>query len=33
VRLTKATFRPIANRLERSVVLPKWNLVINPQPR
>lgn len=33
VRLTKATFRPIANRLERSVVLPKWSLVINPQPR
>jgi hypothetical protein len=33
VRLTKATFRPIANRLERSVALPKWSLVINPQPR
>ena len=32
VRLTKSEFRPIANRLERSDVLPKWSLVINPKP-
>jgi Rhodopirellula transposase DDE domain len=32
VRLTKAAFRPIAARLERSETLPKWSLVINPAP-
>jgi hypothetical protein len=30
VRLTKAAFRPIAARLERSETLPKWSLVIHP---
>lgn len=30
VKLTKAAFRPIAARLERSEALPKWSLVINP---
>lgn len=30
VRLTKSAFRPIAARLERSVKLPKWSLVIHP---
>jgi hypothetical protein len=33
VRLNKSAFRPIANRLERSALLPKWSLVIHPQPR
>lgn len=33
VRLTKSAFCPIATRLERSVLLPKWSLVIHPQPR
>jgi transposase len=32
VRLTKFAFREIASRLERSPTLPKWSLVINPQP-
>jgi Rhodopirellula transposase DDE domain len=32
VRLTKAAFRPIAQRLERSATLPKWSLVIQPKP-
>ena len=30
VKLTKAAFRPVAARLERSVTLPKWSLVIHP---
>jgi transposase len=30
VRLTKSAFRPIAARLKRSVELPKWSLVIQP---
>ena len=30
VRLTKAAFRPVAARLERSELLPKWSLVIHP---
>jgi hypothetical protein len=30
VRWTKAAFRPIAARLERSPTLPKWSLVIRP---
>ena len=30
VRLTKSAFRPIASRLERSTVLPKWSVVIQP---
>ena len=30
VRLTKAAFGPIAARLERSELLPKWSLVIHP---
>lgn len=30
VRLTPRLFRPIAARLERSVTLPKWSLVIHP---
>ena len=30
VRLTKAAFRPVAARLERSEPLPKWSLVIHP---
>ena len=30
VKLTKPEFRPIANRLERSLTLPKWSLVIHP---
>ena len=33
VRLTKAAFRPIAARLERSEILPKWSLTIRPQIR
>ena len=32
VRLTKSAFNPIAERLERSVTLPKWSLVIKPRP-
>lgn len=32
VRITKAAFRPIAARLERSATLPKWSVVIHPQP-
>lgn len=31
VRLTKAAFRPISARLERSATLPKWSVVIRPQ--
>jgi len=31
VRLTKAQFRPIAERLIRSATLPKWSLRIQPQ--
>lgn len=30
VTLTKAAFRPIASRLERSAALPKWSLLIKP---
>jgi hypothetical protein len=30
VRLTKAAFRPIAERLNRSSDIPKWSLTINP---
>ena len=33
VRLSPRVFRPIAERLERSISLPKWSLVINPQLR
>lgn len=33
VRLKPRLFRPIAARLERSALLPKWSLVIHPQPR
>jgi hypothetical protein len=31
VRISKAAFRPIAERLHRSLILPKWSLVIEPQ--
>lgn len=31
VRLSRRLFRPIAARLERSDLLPKWSLVIHPQ--
>ncbi len=31
VRLTKAAFRPIAERLQRSGHLPKWSVTIKPQ--
>lgn len=31
VRLTKATFRPVAARLNRSSDIPKWSLTINAQ--
>ncbi len=31
VRLTKAGFRPIAERLQRSEHLPKWSVIIRPQ--
>jgi hypothetical protein len=31
VRLTKAAFRPFAQRLIRSISLPKWSLTIQPQ--
>jgi hypothetical protein len=30
VRLTKAAFRPIAERLTRSATLPKWSITIRP---
>lgn len=30
VKLTKAAFRPVQERLERSETLPKWSLVIQP---
>ena len=33
VRLTPRLFRPIAARLQRSVTLPKWSLVIQPKLR
>ncbi len=33
VRLSRPAFRPIAARLERSESLPKWSLVIRPEPR
>lgn len=32
VRLSPREFRPIATRLERSDVFPKWSLVIHPEP-
>ena len=32
VRLTKAAFRPIAARLERSTTLRKWSVIIQPNP-
>jgi hypothetical protein len=32
VRLSPRAFRPIAARLERSESLPKWSLVIHPEP-
>ena len=32
VRLTKSAFRPIASRLERSDLIPKWSVVIHPCP-
>lgn len=32
VRLSQREFRPIAARLERSASLPKWSLVIHPEP-
>ncbi|MBN9120970.1 MAG: transposase [Planctomycetes bacterium] len=31
VRLTKAAFRPVAERLIRSTTLPKWSLSIRPR--
>lgn len=31
VRLTKAAFRPVAERLTRSPALPKWSLTIQPR--
>ena len=33
VRLSPRDFRPIAARLTRSVSLPKWSLIISPEPR
>jgi Rhodopirellula transposase DDE domain len=33
VTITKAAFRPIAARLQRSTTLPKWSVTIQPQPR
>ena len=33
VRLTKSAFRVIADRLERSLILPKWSLIIQPEIR
>jgi hypothetical protein len=33
VRLTPRLFRPIATRLQRSITLPKWSLVIRPKLR
>ena len=33
VRLLPRDFRPIAARLERSISLPKWSLIISPQSR
>lgn len=33
VRLLPREFRPIAARLERSISLPKWSLIIGPQSR
>jgi hypothetical protein len=33
VTITKAAFRPIAERLQRSLTLPKWSLTIEPHPR
>lgn len=32
IRLTRREFRPFEARLERSASLPKWSLVIQPQP-
>jgi hypothetical protein len=32
VRLSPCLFRPIAARLERSASLPKWSLVVHPEP-
>jgi hypothetical protein len=32
VRLSPRLFRPIAARLERSALLPKWSLMIHPEP-
>ncbi len=33
VRLSPRVFGPISERLERSISLPKWSLIINPQLR
>ena len=33
VRLTRSAFRPIATRLERSLTLPKWSVIIKPNTR
>ena len=33
IRLTRNAFQPIANRLTRCTVLPKWSLVIKPMQR
>jgi hypothetical protein len=32
VRLSPRSFRPITARLERTESLPKWSLVIHPEP-
>ena len=32
IRVSRAAFRPLAARLQRSPMLPKWSLVIQPQP-
>lgn len=33
VRITRSAFSPIAQRLHRSAQIPKWSLVITPEPR
>jgi len=33
IRLTKSAFRPFADRLERSLTIPKWSLLIQPAAR
>ena len=33
IRLTKSAFRPFADRLERSLTIPKWSLLIQPASR